>query len=221
MNLLDRVVAACALVVLSPVLGLAALLVRLTSRGPVLYRAQRAGLGGHRFTMFKFRTMRVGAASTGAITAARDPRVFAVGGLLRRTKIDELPQLINVLRGDMALVGPRPEDIGIVEEHYDDFMRESLLVRPGITSPGSLHYFADEGDLPNDPMEAQRAYLATLLVRKIALDLVYVRNRSFGYEMSLLVRTFLGIIGLAGLFRKQTQRELALAAQIVMERESR
>lgn len=216
-NFFDRAVAALALALLSPALFLAGLLIKLSSPGPILYRAQRVGIGGRRFTMFKLRTMRVGSASTGAITAVRDPRVFPVGFVLRRTKLDELPQLINVLRGDMALVGPRPEDVDIVEAHYDDLMRESLLVRPGITSPGSLHYFADEDDLPREPAEAQRVYLDSLLRRKIALDLAYVRNRSFAYEMMLLLRTVLGILGLSGLFRKQAERELALAAEIVKE----
>lgn len=215
----DRLVAALALIGLSPVLSIAGLLVKLSSRGPVFYRAQRAGLGGTPFTMLKFRTMRVGSESGGPITGAQDPRVFPFGAVLRRTKIDELPQLINVVRGEMALVGPRPEDIAIVRRHYDDFLRESLLVRPGVTGPGSLHYFADEDQLPDDPAEAERVYLDKLLVQKIALDLVFVRNPTFRYELALLGRTLLGILGTGGLFAKQARRELEMAARILAERE--
>ncbi len=219
MNLFDRLVAGLALALLSPVLAVSAALIKFASKGPIFYPAQRAGMHGRQFTMYKFRTMHSGSASAGAITAAGDPRIFPVGALLRRTKIDELPQLVNVIKGDMALVGPRPEDIGIVREHYDKFMWESLQVRPGITSPGSLHYFAEEDDLPDDPSEAQRVYLDSLLGRKIALDLVFVRNRTFGYELALIARTFLGIVGADHLFVRQAKRELALAAEIQNERE--
>jgi lipopolysaccharide/colanic/teichoic acid biosynthesis glycosyltransferase len=219
MIVFDRLLAGAALVFLSPVLALAGLSVKLSSRGPVLYRAQRAGKDGQPFTMFKFRTMRVGSSSGGAITAARDSRVFPVGAALRRTKIDELPQLVNVVRGEMALVGPRPEDVEIVREHYDDFMRESLLVRPGVTGPGSLHYFADEDQLPEDPADALAFYLDNLLARKIALDLVFVRNPRFIYELSLLIRTLGGIVGRSRWFEAQAARELEMAAAILQERQ--
>lgn len=218
MTVFDRLVAGAALVVLSPVLALAGALVKLSSRGPVFYRAQRAGRNGQPFTMFKFRTMRVGTASQGAITAARDPRVFPVGAVLRRTKVDEIPQLLNVVRGEMALVGPRPEDVEIVQKHYDDFMRESLLVRPGVTGPGSLHYFADEGRLPEDPADALSFYLDKLLAPKIALDLVFVRNPTLKYELSILIRTLGGIVGRAAWFDDQARNELELAAAILTER---
>lgn len=214
----DRIFAAVVLVVLSPVLAVAGLLVKLSSRGPVLYRARRAGIDGRPFEMYKFRTMHVGSDAGGAITAAKDPRVFRLGIGLRRLKLDELPQLVNVVRGEMALVGPRPEDLNIVQDHYDAFMRESLVVPPGITGPGSLHYFAEEGDLPADPAEAQRIYLDSLLARKIALDLVYVRNRSVRYKISLLARTLLGIVGAGRLFARQAGRELELADLIQSER---
>ncbi|WP_183320802.1 sugar transferase [Flexivirga oryzae] len=218
--LFDRVFSVLVLAVLSPVLLVAGFLVRCTSRGPVLYRAERAGRDGRPFVMYKFRTMHVGSDQNGAITAAHDPRVFLVGRALRRMKIDELPQLANVVKGDMALVGPRPEDLNIVRHHYDDFMRESLLVRPGVTGPGSLHYFAEEEDLPGDPVEAQRVYLDSLLVKKIALDLVYVRNRSRRYKAELLLRTALGIVGAERIFARRAHHERELATQIQRERES-
>lgn len=217
-SVFDRVFSGIVLALLSPVLLVAAALVKCSSHGPALYRAQRAGVDGRSFVMYKFRTMRVGSDAGGAITAVRDPRVFRVGRGLRRTKIDELPQLLNVVRGEMALVGPRPEDIEIVRAHYDDFMRETLLVPPGITGPGSLHYFAGEDDLPGDPADARRVYLDSLLVKKISLDLVYVRNPSVRYKTQLLLRTALGIFRAERLFARQAEHEIQMAIQIENER---
>jgi len=194
-RLLDRSVSLIALALASPLLLFAALGIRRASPGPVLYRAERAGVGGVPFTMYKLRTMHVDAAASGRITSADDTRVFRWGATLRRFKLDELPQLVNVLRGEMALVGPRPEDTSIVREHYDALMWETLSVPPGITSPGSLHYFADEASLPTGLEDAEAVYLERLLPAKIALDLVFVRNRSHRYEVEILTRTLLGIIG--------------------------
>ena len=146
--------------------------------------------------MYKFRTMSAGSDAHGAITGGRDARVFPVGRFLRRFKLDELPQLINVVLGDMALVGPRPEDPGIVQRHYKPWMMESLDVTPGVTSPGSLNYFAEEQALPDDADEAERVYAKIALPQKIAHDLVYVRNRSFVYDVDLLFRTGLSVVGL-------------------------
>ena len=139
-RLLDIVIAGCALVLTSPLILVGALLVKLTSPGPAFYRARRAGLGGRPFDMFKLRTMRTGTDTPNRkITADRDERVIPVGRWLRRFKIDELPQLWNVLRGDMSIVGPRPEDWDIVRQHYSDRERRTLEVRPGIASPAADH----------------------------------------------------------------------------------
>lgn len=217
-TVVDRVLAALGLLVTSPFLLISAIGVKLSSPGPALYRAERAGQGGKPFLMLKLRTMHAGAATGGRITGSRDPRVFGWGAVLRRFKLDELPQLVNVLRGDMAIVGPRPEDVGIVREHYDPMMLESLEVAPGITSPGSLHYFADEATLPDDPHQAERVYLDRLLPAKIALDLVYVRNRSLRYQLEIIMRTALGIIGLGRLFRTRLAWERAEADRILAVR---
>ena len=215
-RVIDVLVSAVALVVASPALLLAALGIKRASPGPVLYRAQRAGRDGVAFEMLKLRTMHVTRAD-GRITAAGDPRIFPVGRWLRRTKLDEFPQLWNVLRGDMALVGPRPEDVSIVEEHYNDFMRESLAVPPGVTGPGSLQYFAEERALPSDPAEVERIYLERLLAPKIALDLVYVRHRSVRYQLELILRTLAGIVGARGLFSAREAWESDQAALIRAE----
>lgn len=216
-GVVDKVVAAAGLVCSAPMIALAGLAIRLSSPGPVLYRARRAGVGGRPFTMFKLRTMRVGAESGGRITASCDSRVFPIGAALRRLKLDEAPQLLNVLRGEMAIVGPRPEDVAIVEQRYDSLMWETLEVPPGMTSPGSLHYFTFEHMLPADQAEAERLYLEELLPRKIALDLVYVRHRSVSYQVEILLRTALSVVGLGRLFRRRMAWEQREADRILRE----
>lgn len=191
----QRVVAGFGLVAGSPVLAAAAVMIKKSDSGPVLYRAARAGVGGRPFLMYKLRTMRQHADTLGSITAAADARIFPVGRLLRKLKLDELPQLANVVTGDMALVGPRPEAMDIVNDHYRPWMMETLTVPPGITGPGSLHYIEQEKELPADPSEALRVYVETLLPRKLAYELVYVRSRSFRYELQLIGRTLLGVLG--------------------------
>src|SRR5699024_3989161 len=121
--------------------------------------------------------------------------------------LDEMPQLVNVVRGEMAIVGPRPEDPSIVAEHYTPFMLESLSVLPGLTSPGSLAYYGAESDLPSDPIEAERKYLTELLPRKIATDLVYVQNRSWRYDLQVVVRTVVGVLKLPFAFARRCSWE--------------
>jgi lipopolysaccharide/colanic/teichoic acid biosynthesis glycosyltransferase len=139
--------------------------------------------------MYKFRTMDSdGSAFDTAITAARDPRIFPFGTILRATKIDELPQLINVLKGEMSIVGPRAEDPKIVESHYKGFHWETLRVLPGLASPGSLYsYTHGERLLGRD--DPERDYVERLLDTKLALDTVYVREASFAYDLLIVLRT--------------------------------
>jgi len=142
-RVLDVLLSLVALVVLSPILSLAAFGVWLSDRSPILYRARLTGRNGRPFTMYKLRTMRVNhGAFQSVITADQDPRVFPFGAWLRRAKVDELPQLVNILRGDMSIVGPRPEHPDIVSRHYRPEHRELLDVRPGLTSPGTLYDYA-------------------------------------------------------------------------------
>ena len=200
-RLFDLVGAAVALVLLSPLLFLAALGIRLSSRGPILYRALRAGKDGVPFTMHKFRTMRTDQGPTrSAITGTKDPRVFFFGALLRRLKIDELPQLWDVLRGKMSLVGPRPEDPRIVRDHYAPEHLETLRVLPGLASPGSIYNYthADQILARGDP---ERVYVEELLPVKLALDAVYVREASLGYDLRILFRTAF-VIALMALGRR-------------------
>jgi lipopolysaccharide/colanic/teichoic acid biosynthesis glycosyltransferase len=172
-------VAGCALVLTGPLILLGALAVKLTSPGPAFYRARRAGRGGRPFAMFKLRTMRVGSDTPDRkITAAEDDRVTPVGRVLRRFKIDELPQLWNVLRGDMAVVGPRPEDWDIVQRHYTAEQRRTLEVRPGIASPADVRWYPDltYHDPAPPGVSAQVHYLRRHLPAQVAEALRYVER---------------------------------------------
>ena len=186
---LDVTFASMVLIGAMPVLAVAALAIRVSSRGPVLYRAQRVGLAGRPFTMYKLRTMHAARAGAGSvITAKDDPRVFPLGAWLRRAKIDELPQLFNILTGQMSIVGPRPEDPDIVARYYSCADHETLSVRPGLTSPGTLYSCTCLDDLiqPEDP---ERFYVQGVLRDKLALDVLYVRRVSLWYDLSIIART--------------------------------
>src|SRR5919108_384083 len=165
-RLVDILLALLLLCATSPLFVLAALGIRLLSRGPILFRTTRIGLNGEPFTLHKFRTMSVHAPGSGpAITGRHDARVFPFGALLRQIKIDELPQLFDVLRGKMAIVGPRPEDPEIVARYYNDRQKQTLAVRPGMTSPASLFYYTHFGDYLGEDVE--RDYVERLLPVKL------------------------------------------------------
>src|SRR6266849_5638284 len=187
-RLFDLLLAALALVVLAPFLVIAAVGIRLSSSGPILYRAQRVGKSGERFTMHKFRTMRVEQGSTSVpITKLNDPRVFSFGRLLRHLKIDEFPQFYDVLRGKMSLIGPRPEDPRIVSEYYDAQGMESLSVLPGLASPGSVYYYT-HGQQTVSGQDTEEDYVKRILPTKLALDVVYVREASMMYDLRIVLR---------------------------------
>ena len=196
-RLVDVVLSAAALVLAGPLLALAAVGILLSDPGPVLHRARRAGLNGRVFSLYKFRTMRVEqGASPSAITAKHDQRVFRFGSWLRRLKIDELPQLVNILRGEMTFVGPRPEDPRIVGRYYTPEQLETLSVLPGLASPGSIYsYTHGEPMLCDDDTEA--CYAERLLPVKLALDTVYVREASPAYDLKVMLRAARVILGKA------------------------
>jgi lipopolysaccharide/colanic/teichoic acid biosynthesis glycosyltransferase len=175
---------------MSPTFIMCALLVRLTSRGPVLFRQKRVGYLGHPFTVFKFRTMVHGAETLGSsVVVGGDARLTRVGAFLRRTKLDELPQLLNVLRGDMSIVGPRPRvqsDINL-----DDPMERVLLTaRPGLTSYASIYHHR-EAEYCARHINPQEAYRTKVLPQKSLLDCEYVQNLTFRLDFKLIVVTFL------------------------------
>lgn len=182
---IDVVSASVGLVLLSPLLTLIALAVKLSSPGPVLFRQQRLGRGMRPFWILKFRTMVADAEARGQqITAAGDERITAIGHWLRKTKLDELPQLINVLWGEMSLVGPRPEVPKFVELFHDDF-EEILRVRPGMTDPASL-YYRDEAAILARAADPQQAYVRQVLPEKIRLAKAYVRDRSLAGDLRIV-----------------------------------
>lgn len=192
-RLFDLALASTLLVVTAPLLLLAAIGIKLSSRGPVIYRAQRVGRGGEIFTMFKLRSMAIGTDDASPISAPLDTRVFTLGKLLRFVSVDELPQLVNILRGDMSFVGPRPEAPSIVREHYTAWMHETLAVRPGLTSPGALYYYT-HGHCLHDSSDPERSYLSHLLGPKLALDRTYVEETGLAKDLTIIWRT-LAVIG--------------------------
>jgi lipopolysaccharide/colanic/teichoic acid biosynthesis glycosyltransferase len=187
----DVLFATLGLLTLSPFLLVLAALVRLTSPGPALYRAQRVGKNGRLFRLYKFRSMMIEAAHLGpGLTTAGDNRITPVGRWLRRFKFDELPQLVNILIGDMSLVGPRPEDPRYVA-HYTPEQRRVLAVRPGLTSPASVRYRAEETLLAGADWEA--VYLQQILPDKLRLELEYLQTRTAFSDLKILWQTALAV----------------------------
>ncbi len=184
----DIAAAAAGLIVFSPLLVIAALLVKMDSRGPILFKQERMGQRFRPFLIYKFRTMsdRVGAEGR-LITAGEDPRVTRVGRVLRKTKVDELPQLINVLKGEMSLVGPRPEVLRYVRAFESEY-EEILKVRPGITDLASLKYRNEEA-LLGACIDPEEEYLRRVLPDKIAMAKEYVRQASLLFDLALIVKT--------------------------------
>jgi len=191
---LDLLIALIGVVALSPLFMAIAAWVKLSSPGPVLYAGLRIGRGGVPFRMLKFRTMVVNADALGASsTSADDARLTSAGRVLRRFKLDELPQLVNVLRGDMSFVGPRPQ-VGWAVELYTPEERELLSVRPGITDFASLK-FRNEGEILRGSADPDRDYLEKIAPHKIRLGLYYVQHYSFLIDAQILVATLLSIGG--------------------------
>jgi lipopolysaccharide/colanic/teichoic acid biosynthesis glycosyltransferase len=189
---LDVAVSGMLLLATAPVLGVLALAVRATSPGPALFRHERVGRGGRPFQLLKFRTMVADApARGGALTTPGDPRITRLGAVLRRWKLDELPQLANVLRGDMSLVGPRPEVPRYVAG-YTPRQQRVLRVRPGITDPASLAY-VDEAAVLARFDDCERAYVEVVLPAKLALSLDYLDRRTLRSDLGVLVRTLVRI----------------------------
>jgi len=192
-RLFDVIVSAAGLALLSPVLLALAAVIKLDDGGPVFYRGERVGRGGRPFRVAKFRTMRVDAESMGgSSTAADDVRITRVGHWLRKSKLDELPELLNVLWGDMSLVGPRPE-----VERYVRLMSEEersiLSVRPGLTDWATL-WNSDEGAVLAGASDPEKTYLELIRPEKIRLQLEYVRRRSFWTDLVILWQTLGAIV---------------------------
>jgi lipopolysaccharide/colanic/teichoic acid biosynthesis glycosyltransferase len=185
---MDIISSALGLIVLSPVLLVIAAAIKLHDGGSVFYRASRVGRYGAEFKLYKFRSMVANADKLGpAVTGAADKRITPIGRFLRKTKLDELPQLINVLTGDMSLVGPRPESPKYVA-YYTDEQRHVLDVRPGITSPASVAYRHEEAMLRGDDWE--QFYIDEVMPAKLAIDLAYVEKASVLQDFRIIWKTF-------------------------------
>lgn len=192
-RLFDIIASACGLIILSPVFLFLAIWIKLDSHGPVFYRQVRVGLHNKDFRIFKFRSMRVGADKGSLVTiGGHDPRITKSGYFIRKYKLDEFPQLINVLIGDMSLVGPRPE-----VRHYVDYWTPEQLhvldVRPGITDPASIQ-FRNENELMEKAENPEEYYINVIMQEKIKLYLEYVANHSFWYDIKLIFKTFYVIV---------------------------
>lgn len=192
-RMLDILFSSVGLLVLSPFIILTAIIIKKGSKGPILYKGTRVGKDGKLFKMLKFRTMVVNAEQLGGpSTADDDPRITKAGKFLRKVKLDELPQLINVFKGEMSFVGPRPE-----VQHYvnmfSDKEKSILSVRPGITDWASL-WNSDEGSVLEGSSDPEQTYMEKLRPEKIRLQLKYVNERSFWKDMKIIFLTFLAII---------------------------
>ena len=192
-RLFDIVASGLGLLVLSPLFILVAVWIKLDSKGPVFFRQVRVGRYNKDFRIFKFRSMRVGSDKGSLVTiGGRDPRVTRSGYFIRKYKIDELPQLINVFIGDMSLVGPRPE-----VRHYVNYWTPEQMhvldVRPGITDPASIK-FRNENELLEKADDPEKFYIEVIMQEKIGLYLHYVKNASLGYDIKLIFQTFCAII---------------------------
>lgn len=192
-RLFDFIASGCGLLVLSPIFLILAVWVKLDSPGPVFYRQVRVGRGNKDFRLFKFRSMRIGSDKKGLITVGgRDPRVTRSGYYIRKYKLDELPQLINVFVGDMSLVGPRPE----VRKYVDMYTPEQmhvLDVRPGITDLASICY-RNENELLEKVDNPETYYIETILPDKLRINLDYVHHQSFWGDLGLIFKTFRAIL---------------------------
>lgn len=190
----DLVASSIGLILLAPAMTVIAILVKRDSQGPALFKQERVGRSGRPFTLLKFRSMTIAPKSAGPlVTAATDARITQVGAKLRSTKLDELPQLINVIRGDMSIVGPRPEVPEYVNLWADDDRLVILSVRPGITDPATLQLRREEEMLAAQP-DPELYYRQVLLPEKTRIYCDYVHTQSLGRDLGLILRTLASIV---------------------------
>lgn len=192
-RLFDIILSSLGLLLLSPLFAIVAIWIKLDSSGPIFYRQVRVGRYNQDFRIYKFRSMRVGSDKGSLVTiGGRDPRITTSGYFIRKFKIDELPQLINVLIGDMSLVGPRPE-----VRHYVNYWTPEQMhvldVRPGITDPASIK-FRNENELLEKAENPEKYYIEVIMQEKIRLYLEYVNQHNLFYDLKIIFQTFWAII---------------------------
>ncbi|MFA5117198.1 MAG: sugar transferase [Candidatus Omnitrophota bacterium] len=192
-RIFDFVFSLLGLLILSPVFAVICVLIKLEDGGPVFYRGQRAGLNGKKFGMFKFRTMVLNADKIGgSSTADDDPRITKLGKTLRKYKLDEIPQLINVLAGEMSFVGPRPE-VAVYVDMFTQEEKKILSVRPGITDWASL-WDCDEGAILAGSADPEKTYMEKIRPEKLRLQLKYVASHSFWTDIAIIWKTFIKVV---------------------------
>lgn len=187
-RIFDFTVSLVGILIISPILLVISILIKLDSKGPILFKQIRVGKNGKKFKIFKFRTMVIDAEKKGMqITVGRDSRITKAGIILRKAKLDELPQLFNVLIGEMSFVGPRPEVPRYVEM-YDENQKDILKVRPGITDLASIEY-RNENDLLAKSLDPEATYINEIMPKKVELNIEYLKNMSVLYDIKLIIRT--------------------------------
>lgn len=187
---IDFVLSFLGLLILSPLFGVLALIIKVSSKGTVFFRQTRVGRNGHEFQIMKFRTMQDKPGTQ--ITIGKDPRITKVGHILRQTKLDEIPQLWNILVGDMSFVGPRPEVPKYVAL-YTSLQRQVLSVRPGITDIASIKY-RNEAELLEEADDPERTYIEVIMPDKLALNLEYIERMSVLYDFRIILSTLWRVI---------------------------
>lgn len=191
-RLFDLLFSMVVLILFFPFGIIISLCIIIDSRGGVFYKQERVGLNGAVFTILKFRSMYVKADSNGSLTVAKDPRITRVGWLIRKLKLDEFPQFLNVIAGQMSVVGPRPEVKEFVDL-YTDEQREILRVKPGITDEASLAYF-DENNMLSDSSNPKFTYIQEIMPRKIEINLKYLSEKSWYSDAVVILKTMLRIL---------------------------
>ena len=192
-RLFDIFFSALGLIILFPFFIVFYLLIRIESKGGAFYIQERIGKNGKPFGLYKFRSMRVGSDAEGLLTVGeRDNRITRIGYVLRKTKIDELPQLLNVLKGDMSLVGPRPE-VRKYTDMYTEEQRKVLCVRPGITDYASIEY-VNENELLSKADDPERMYIEKVMPDKIKLNMKYLEHYTVGEYFKIIFQTFKSLV---------------------------
>lgn len=197
----DIIVSFCGIIILFPLIIIVSILIKITSKGPVLFKQVRVTKNGKLFKIYKFRTMKENSEGNKQITVGKDNRITGIGHILRKTKLDELPQLFNVLKGEMSLVGPRPEVPKYVEL-YTDEQREILKVPAGITDYASI-YFSNESELLGEAENPEEFYIKKIMPYKIELNKKYINEIGIMTDIKIIILTILKILGLIKLEPKE------------------
>ena len=180
------------LLIIFPLLILISILIKLDSKGQIFYYQKRIGLKGNEFNLYKFRTMKPGSDKKGLLTVGNDSRITRVGSFLRKSKLDEIPQLFNIITGDMSVVGPRPETPNYVEL-YNEEQRKVLNIKPGLTDYASLE-FINENELLAKHDKPEQAYIETIMPQKLRLNLKYIQDKNFLLDLKIIFRTIFKIL---------------------------